>query len=211
MKKKFLIVIPLSAIAVGLAYLLKDIMQSLVIDPILYIIWVARLIYLAIPQIIWWGIFLVILAWVVLRSFRGRTKYAPQGALEEATSRSRLETWYGWIEQTSRGDYFKWRLANQFSILAMEILAHRYRLTPEQVKEELAAGHIDLPPDKLAYLQSGLDNRGAMHNSKRERFWHSNLSSPQRPVDIEDLIIFIESEFEGSSYGAFTGSIDRKD
>jgi hypothetical protein len=104
-----------------------------------------------------------------------------------------------WIERASRGEYFRWSLAQHLGGLAWEIMAQREHTTPAQLKGRRSAGDLDLPPVVEAYLLSDqLPRHSAMASllaTIRDR-----LGIGGRPLaldpDLVQVIEFLEDQMQ---------------
>jgi hypothetical protein len=149
--------------AIGLALLLAGLLfliasgafEEAVIVPLLFLWWVARVLYMSLPQALVWGAFVAIAAVLVAKSLSWRA--APLPIIEpQAGSRGRVADWSRWLRESGRDDHARWRLAQRLSQLAVETLALREQCPPEEVGRRLEDGSLDLPPELRAYLRAGL-------------------------------------------------------
>jgi hypothetical protein len=194
--KKIVIIGSLLLFGVLVAFLIQDFVRQALLYPLIYLVWSLRLIYEGIPGVVWWGILLVLLSLLALRSLSRKNEPAP-GAVEiTGQNLSRPQAWMRWIKRRDQGDYFKWQLAREISTLALAGLANRDRLTPAGAREELLAGRLHLPPHIQAYLVAGsLPNSYSQYMEMK-----SNLripgAVPALELEPEEIIAFLEAELE---------------
>ena len=167
------------------AYFLRDAIYQTVIIPLAYLFWLARFYYSTVPQIILWGLLLVILVMIILSNlipeFSSQPKKEPKRRLENG----QVETLARWIIKSEKGTYFKWQIANRLGRLGLglrETSERRgsFRPANEAVEKYLEAGlntsFVDYPNQKSAstpldvnpkevvdYLEMQLENHSDRH------------------------------------------------
>lgn len=140
-----------------LAYLLRDLVRTYLLIPTLYVLWAVRVIYYFIPGSVYWLILLIILINLANRSLSRRLLRPPRVPLLDRENRNPIETWAHLIQNRSQGDYYRWKLANQFASLALQLIAHREQITPEEVRDRLLDGTLPVPEDLRTWLITGLE------------------------------------------------------
>ena len=195
--RKRTLIIGSIVVAAGLAFIMRDIVRSFILPPILYIIWILRIVHGTLPQIFWWGLFLFLLLIIAARSLTRRADPKLQNDIKNVERESRLEKWTRWIEQTKKVGYFRWFLAHELSILTIDVLTSQDRLTTEQVLSRLMQNKYDLPPDMLEYIQNGLDVRKSFTQGEFEKRLFVFKKSSPLDIDPETIIEFLEREIDG--------------
>lgn len=181
-------------LAVALAYILRDSVSTYVITPAVYAFRIARIIYEALPQAVWWVVFLSILTLVAVRNLLRQLRITappPELVREERPSRARL--WSRWLEFYQKGDYSRWLLARNLSKLTLEIFAHQERQSLEQARERLLTGKIHLPPEVQAYIQIGLAAPSFRHYTDLLALLRSTRSDSPLDLDPERIIEYLET------------------
>ncbi|MBN1148038.1 MAG: hypothetical protein JXA78_12340 [Anaerolineales bacterium] len=189
-------------LAAALAYALQESVIKYIIAPATYAWRIVTIIYEALPQVVWWVIFLAILATVAARNLARHLRLAGPAPLpiqEQRLSRARL--WARWLELSEKGDYSKWLLARNLARLALEIFAHQERQSLEQTREHLQSGKVRLPPDIQAYIQVGLEAPSFRHYTDILALLHSTHSVSPLDLNPERVIEFLEHRIQigGSS------------
>jgi len=159
--------IMLALLLVGvLALAITGYMRDLIIIPLLYFFWGARLLYESIPQTAVWGCFLVIAVLVVARSLprlpAAATPQSPAPAPQE-----RLAPWARLLRQSERDGLARWRLAQRLGILAQDVLAYHEQDTPQRIRRRVEDGSQPIPPDIRAYLRAGMTAYQPTRRSRR--------------------------------------------
>lgn len=181
-----------------LAFFVQDFVRELLLYPLVYMYWSLRLVYEAVPGVIWWGLAILILVLLAVKSLSWRGERAQALERLDAHLLSRPQSWMQQIKKTRHGDYFKWQLAREISQLALSSIANQERLTLEQAQKRLVANQLDLPPKIQAYLEAGTLSRSYGQYTQLE----SQLRIPgtHSPLDLDllDIVSFLESRLETS-------------
>ncbi len=193
MKKRLLTagLILLAAIVIAPAF--RNVVREVIVIPLLYMFWIGRFIFEAIPQIGLWGAFfticLLILGVSLLVGNRKRKSTAP--VTVEAYP-GRVEGWAHLIDRAAQDDYFKWRLAQQLQKLALSAVAHQKGQSFKQTRQQFRQGDLDMSPELKAYFQASLRSLGHLPSPKR--FYHTKRSASS-PLDLDPIHVvrFLES------------------
>jgi hypothetical protein len=142
---------------------------------------------------------LVILVIIAVRSLGQRKRPTRERVEEKAQFQGQVQVLTRWIERTSKGEYFRWSLAQHLGGLAWEVMAHREHTTPEQLKRGMRTGRLDLPPVIEAYLQSAELPRhsvtGRLFSRIRGRLGTA-VSAPSFDPALEKVVQFLENQME---------------
>ncbi len=196
MKAKALALAALLLVVALLAFLIQDFVRELLLYPLVYLYWSLRLVYEAVPGVIWWGIAIALLVLLSLKSLSRREERSQASEGFDEHSLTRPQTWTRQIKKTRHGDYFKWQLAREISQLALAHIANHERLTIGQAREKLALRQLGLPPPIQAYLEAGALSRSYGHYTQTEsRIRLPGTLSPLE-IDPEDIVSYLESRSE---------------
>lgn len=201
MKRRWWLLVLALLAAVPLAGWLKDFVRDSLLAPLLELLWLLRLEFESLPQSYLWIILIVIglllAAGSLLTSAMPRRRGPPpgwdRGGPVEVTAR--------WLDLAAHGSYYKWRIARRLSELAVEALAQREHLTPEQVKQRLEIGGLDVPPEIRAYVQAGLSSDLLSQLERPSPGFWSRAGAAPLDLSPEIIVRFLEAEAEklGSS------------
>ncbi len=187
-------------LAIPLVLVLGDFARKAIAVPLLYILWIGRLLLNSIPQLPFWALLLAVALVVAGASLVGRKKPKRKASKEETDYEGRVRVLTRWIHHAAEGgDYSKWRLAQCLGQLTQEGLACRGRLDPEQVKDHLQSGEVNAPPEIQAYLQAGLAPMSYRPAGLFSRLSHRlRLSAQTFPIDLdpERAVQFLEDQLE---------------
>ncbi len=184
-------------IILGMA--LQGVARTSIVMPLLYLAWLADLVFRSVPGWLWWGWFLIIALVIAGRSLRTRPRPEPIERPDLHLTAGAIRSWMGRIEASEHGEYFRWRLARDLAALALEFLAYRDRagVAPRDRSQYIEL--LDAPPAITAYLQSGLATPPWQPHDLRSRLAH--LRHPARdhsPLNVEPVLIaqFLEGQLE---------------
>ena len=178
-----------------LAYVIQDFVDQAIITPFLYLYWLARLLLAAVPQKIIWGVFLgvaLISTGRTLWRWRGRSRQIRLGVKPQS---GRIEAWLKLIRQADQEIYYKWQLAQQLRRLTLGAMAREQRLSGREIRQQLHAKALDLPPAIQAYFEASTKSLG--HLPPSGPVWRRSRP-PATPLDIdpEQITQFLEEKFK---------------
>jgi len=173
-----------------------DYVRFYLIEPVMFLLRIETILYEALPQAVWWGVFLLIIGIIAFRSLARNIKFpARRRGHQHGERLSRARTWSRWIELSSRGNYSKWLLARHLANLTVKTIAHQERLSPEQFRTNLIAGEADLPPHVMEYLQVGLGSPSFRHYSDLLALFKTRKTRSPLEIDLEGIVDFLETKF----------------
>jgi hypothetical protein len=204
MKRTYLILLLILglALAILLGLALQGIARQVIVMPILYLAWMAELIFRSIPGWLWWAWFLIIVAVIALRSLRVRTRDAgPRRALRPQVD-GPARTWAIRVHTARQGEYFRWRLAHDLAELALQYTAYRDHRGLAKYDRGEYIGTLNAPPDVQAYLQAGLKAppwQPIGRLSRVTRFWRPIKDDSPLALDPAKAVQFLEGQVERES------------
>ena len=193
-----LLFLGVAVIAGLLAFPLREVVYQLIVIPLAYVLWLLNILYLSVPQTIWWlGIFIIALIFLVqsiLPDLKPSNKLIPYEKHEYGQVESLART----LRKSDRGIYFKWTVANRLGKLAYQILLQREHGKPRSIFTPLTAEGWEATPEIQNYLEKGL------HGSFAEfpqGGWGDFALPPKTPLDhnIKEVVEFLESK-QGDSH-----------
>lgn len=141
------------------AYFLRDAIYQTVIVPLAYLFWMARFYYSVVPQIILWGLLLVILFMIIFSNLIPEFPFTPKPEKKHKPENGQVETLARWIIKSEKGTYFKWQIANRLGRIGLGLRETserrgRFPSANEAVEKYLEAGvntsFVDYPNRKSA-------------------------------------------------------------
>ncbi|HEX9374371.1 MAG TPA: hypothetical protein VF897_25370 [Roseiflexaceae bacterium] len=197
-----LALIGLMLLLVGLlALIVTGMVREVVVIPLLYLLWLTRVLFESIPQVVWWVGFLAIAALVAWKSLAGPPPAAP--ARQPAPLlRARVATWAGRFQRAADDRDARWLLAQRLGQLALELLATQEQHATQGLWQYLHDESLDIPPVVRAYLRAGTRMyRPAASFWSRWWLWISRQEPQLDPLDLdpEAVIRFFERRLNGTT------------
>jgi hypothetical protein len=167
-----------------LALALSGGVRELVVIPLLYLLWLMRVLFESLPQAVVWVGFLALMAIVAWRSL-ARPSPAPQLRQPASTNRAPVAAWAALFERATQDDYARQRLAQRLGQLAFESLDEQAQPSARSLWQYLNDEAADIPPDVRAYFQAGVRlQRPLPHFWER---WWSRFAAQTPRADALDL------------------------
>jgi hypothetical protein len=177
-----------------LALIVSGAVREVIVVPLLFLLWLARLVYEAIPQLALWGVSLVIAALVAWRSLA-----TPRVALPEPpiapSQRAPVATWARMFRRAANDRYARWLLAQRLGQLALELLASQDERAARGRWQYLHDDTRDIPPAVRAYLQAGTRMyRPPPAFWRRWWPWGERVESRADPLDLDpaEVVRFLD-------------------
>lgn len=180
-------------VALLLSPFLQTFVRELIVIPLLYLFWIGRFVYAAIPQSVLWSVLVGILALIMgLSLLLGRRKRKRRAHRPAEPPGGRIEGWAKLIQQAQNDDYFKWRLAQQLQKLTLNTLAHQRGQSLKQTRRQLREGTLEMPTDVQAYFQTSLQ---PLANLRPPKTLFSPKTDVASPLDLDPLKVveYLES------------------
>ena len=173
----------------GAAYFLRDAIYQTVIIPLAYLFWLAKFYYSAVPQVILWGLLLVILFMIVFSNLLPEFSSSPKKEPKHGPENGQVETLARWIVKSEKGTYFKWQIANRLGRIELglrETSERRSRFQP--VLSEVEASRNDAVEK---YLEAGVNTSFVDY---------PNRKSASTPLDVnpKEVVDYLETQLEMS-------------
>ena len=159
--------------------------------PFLYVFWIGRFIFEAIPQTGLWTFFLVIFSLILAIGLIDKRKRKSTLYIPLTIDEGRVEGWVKLIDQAEKDHYFKWRLAQRLQKVALGVIAHQQGQSLKQTRQQLRQRELDIPPELQAYFQASLQSLGHLPVPKRFFQTTSATDSPL-DLDLKQVIQFLE-------------------
>lgn len=173
---------------------LKDFIRDVLLLPLLYVAWLARIVFDTIPQIAIWIVFLVVGLLVALRSLSGGRAGRLDTRETPVRVVGRIESWARLVDQAEQEHYARWRLARELRKLALAVLAGEKQLSQEQIMQDLKDNRLGLPPEIRAYLQASMTSF-SYFSPTRFWFWKETPRSSALDLDPEQVLQFLEERY----------------
>ena len=181
-----------------LAFPLRGAVNQLIVLPLAYLLYALQLLYLSLPQIVWWIAVIVVVLIILGQSLLIEIKLPKRLVSPVRFERGRVESLASALKKSSKGSYSKWLVANMLGRLAYQILVQRDLGKARSVFAPLEADGWEPTPEVRQYLEQGL------HGSFTELPTHSWFRFNRRvPTvldhNVADVVEFLESQ-QGDSH-----------
>lgn len=196
MTRRWLLVIGVVLIAALLAFPLRGVVHQLIVVPLSYLLWLLGLLYLALPQALWWvGVTLLVL-FLLAKSLLIEIKPPRQPVIINRIDRGKVESFALAMQKSERGIYFKWLVANRLGKLAHQILQQRENGKERSVFAPLVGDGWDPATGLRHYLEKGLHGSFADFPNSGYRFFYRPPKT-SLDYDVNEVIEFLESQVQG--------------
>jgi hypothetical protein len=180
------------ALALLLAFPLRELFQRTVIVPLAYFLWTLALFYRTMPQLVWWVLAVLIASLLVVGSLAPGERFAQRAVPGRPASQGQVEGLAEYILKAPQGVYFRWLVANRLGKLAHRMLVQREGDKSRSVFAPLVGADWQPSPRLRQYLETGLHGSFAeFPKSDRARSTDSPLD-----LDIDEAVTFLESQLE---------------
>jgi hypothetical protein len=165
--------------------------REVIVIPLLYLLWIGRFLFEAIPQEVIWAGLSIFLMLIMIVSLLGKSKSKLRLLTKSAPDQGRIESWLDLIQKAERDAYFKWRLAQGLQRLTLDTIAHQADQSLKETRQQLKQGELAMPPEIQAYFQASLKSLGYLSTPKRLLSSKAVIS----PLDLDPARIaqFIEN------------------
>jgi hypothetical protein len=199
-----------------LTYYFKDYVRQVMALPVTRIIWFLQLLIDSTPQILFWGLLLIVFLIISIRSLSASNPPVLQAVPEplQPPRRERIAFWIIQVANTLSGDqYSRVRMAGYLGDIALHLLAHQQKEDSEKIRRLILQKKLDIPPEIEACINARL--RPVME--PRPGFWISiwhrfqrlfpfinHGSTQQKPLfpgqapgdELEAIIHYLEEQLE---------------
>lgn len=164
-----------------------------------YLLWLGNLVFRALPQQLFWVLFVCAALAIAAASLAGRRRKHRRQPAEEPDRVGRVLLMAHAVRRTDQGDYFKWRLARYLGGLAAEAVTSHGLTVADDRLDRLRGLSTDISPELMAYFEQGL-GRGLLEPtspSSRLKRW---LGVEPKPTALDlapDIAVrFLEEQLE---------------
>lgn len=189
--KKALILAGMLVLALWLAFVMQDVVRFVFIVPLAYLWWGLNLLYSTIPQVVIWGVIVVLITFYFLNSLTALERPKIFIKWKTNTPEDSVETLAAALAKARGGIYNKWRVANRLAILARDLLIQRGDREHTKIVGPLV-GRDWQPPESIRdYLEVGLN--GSFADYPNRHWWLFKSAEPTPlDLDVEEVVEYLE-------------------
>ena len=182
------------------AFILRDVVEQLIIVPLVYLWWLLCLYYSMLPQIVVWILLVVVVVFSAVSSLIPEVRYRTASKAVTKPAQGQIEILAEWLNKSQRGGiYYKWLIANRLGKNAREILAQRDGLAVSKKFGRLEGRSWNPSQKTRDYLETGLNGSFAEFPQPR---WIWQTPKPT-PLDVDPKLVidYLDDEMETSHDG----------
>ena len=201
MRRTTLILLGVLALAaiVGMGLALQGVARESIVMPVLYLVWLGRLIFRSIPDVLWWA-WLLLMAFIIAgKSFAGRMRSARVKYRQIPLTEGPVSTWARRIQVSGQGSYFRWRLAHEIAELGLDLLMPYDRSASRRRERDGFVEALTAPPEIKAFFQAGMSAQPweSMYLSAKLKRWLRIGHHPTAlDLDPAQAVTFLEENTE---------------
>jgi hypothetical protein len=187
-----LILVSVILLSAFLALRLSGVVYAMIVLPLSYLLWLLKLLYLALPGLIWWSVLALAVLYILITSLLPGIRFARRVKPPLRPARGSVESLAGWMDRSGRGTYFRWLVANRLGRIAHRILEDRSRGNRRSYFDPLTAPDWKPSSGVQSYLEAGL--QGSFTDYPRT---NTLLSTPvPSPLDheVREVIEYLETQ-----------------
>jgi hypothetical protein len=181
-------------VAIILAFFLQDVIRQAVVTPLAYTLWVLKLAYTFIPQLLLWFILLAVFIFLIISSLL--KWYSARQIFEEHSkpAQGSVEILAGWVSKARKGNYHKWKIANRLGKLWSDRSGQYVDRRPTVSPDEEGYTRRDAQEAVKRYLKAGLDESFVDYPLPSLPFMRKQAT----PFDlnVDEAVEFLESSLE---------------
>lgn len=175
------------------AYLLQDLVRDYLLTPVVFAYRILRLLVNALPQGIFWALFVIIGVLIALNSLYLKTQTSREVSKSREKVESRAWQFSKWITGAPKSEYSRWMLARQLSALACEVLMYRQRLSADEVAIYVRRNQGKIPAKVRDYILAGIEVPSFRHYSEMAQQLRRDFKDSPLDLDPEVVIAYLEN------------------
>jgi hypothetical protein len=164
-----------------------------------YLVWSVDLVLGTLHQAVFWILFLCVATIIAGFSLLGGlnlSRPAPRRAPPYSGRTQRLACLF---ELAGQGQYYRWSLARELSLLLLDALGCDPGLESAQRRQWLNSAQLDIPPEIRAYVDSAMWSSFTEHAAHRPRLLRTlGRARTPLPLDLDPALVvrFLENQLE---------------
>jgi hypothetical protein len=187
-------------LAVPLVLVVQEFVRDVLLVEVLRTLWIARILFESLPQLIVWGFLLLIVLLIAVKRLLLGMRFVQEAPGAEAASQGQVQHLTKRIRRASESAYSAWSLSRILGKLIVEVLAYRQAASSDLIKQRMRTRTLDVPAEIQSYLQGGLGSGFLDAIDLFSRLRQRLFASPEafrRPSSLERIVQFLEEQLEG--------------
>jgi hypothetical protein len=180
-------------LAVGVSFGARQILEPLVVVPIMRLGWILGRLWSALSQTIQWGLLIAAASLLALTQIpAARPDDAPPASPDPRRSDA-LAEWAHMLARARTSATDQARMIERLRPIAEEVVRYRYHLSAQDLRRQITAGGVRLDPALQAVLMPRRDRAGGMSaRGGRAARWLPRSSTPP-VIDLEAALSALEA------------------
>ncbi|HEY3313449.1 MAG TPA: hypothetical protein VGK00_17555 [Anaerolineales bacterium] len=174
MNRKLQLAGQLGLAALLAAFLLRDVVEQLLIRPAFYLFWVLGVLYRYIPQPVLWLLMVLVLVYLALGRLAGTLEIPGPPPRRHRKAHGPVAELATQIAHRQDGIYFKWQIARTLGQIAMDIQELRLHIHSRRLEQDGAA----IPTQVYRFLEAGLNTSFSDYPLPGGLRWPGKISLP---------------------------------
>jgi hypothetical protein len=184
-----------------LALIVSGALREVIVIPLLALLWLVRLAYESIPQVVLWFGFLAIAVLAAWKSLATPPAELPTLRVVPAVP-TPVASWAGMFQRAANDRYARWLLAQRLGQFALELLASQDQEQTRGVWHYLQDESRDIPPAVRAFLQAGTRMYQPLPAIWRRWWpWGARVEARADPLDLDltEVVRFLDEHLSGAT------------
>jgi hypothetical protein len=179
-------------LAVGISFGARQILEPLVVVPIMRLGWLLGRLWSALSQTIQWGLLITVASLLALTQIpAARPDDAPPPDLDPRRSDA-LAEWAHMLARSRTSATDQARMIERLRPIVEEVVRYRYHLSAQDLRRQITAGGVRLDPALQAVLVPRRERAGSMSARGGAARWWSRSSTPPL-IELEAVLSALEA------------------
>lgn len=185
--------------ALLIAFLLRDVVEQLIIRPLIFLAWWLGYLYRFLPQPVIWLLLVLFLIYLAVGRIAGQIELPEERPGKPRRVQGPVDELASQIERRHEGIYFKWQIARMLGQIALDLQELRLHIRSRRLEQGSSS------PQVYNFLDSGLNSSFADYPLPGSLPLTFSLFQKSKPEpgrttpfdgDINPVIDYLEAEME---------------
>lgn len=188
-------------LAAFLMWFVQDLARQTIAISLVSLLWGGKLLLYTLPQPLIWSIFLILGAFILLKSLIPAQPFQAQKRIHASENRGKVEKLADLIQLAKQSEYSRRKLAQYLRTVTLDILEFERQDSRTQIYHALQSGSLEIDPEVRQYFQTALARKSISPSSGIRAKLHERFAAKkqQTPLDLQPVTIirFLENQLEG--------------
>jgi hypothetical protein len=201
-KRKLWTWIQIVILAIFFMWFVQDVARQTIAISLVSLLWGVKLFLYTLPQPLIWAVFLMLGAFLLLKSLLPTQPLQAQKRIKTSENRGKVKQLADLIQLANQSEYSRRKLAQYVSGVALDMLEFERQASRTQLSQALRDGSLGIDPEIQQYFQAALARKSSPPSSGLRAKIHEKFAAQKQrtPLDLEpDTILrFLEKQLEGT-------------